>query len=1260
MTRRKKNWRYVVYKDDTVIAYTTTKAEAESEAKKRGTHYVDQTAKLSLERPRHTPEPKRLRGRGSIRPRMFQRPFRRKEGSPQGEMFAMSEGVSFDVGDVVSSRSNSFPGTKVILEMGVGTAKVAQGHDSRRTYIAMVEDLVLRSRKRRNPPEGLYWTKASRYDPKEHLSVPMSDLETTGVAGQVGWVEPSRAAGETWRGDPTSKSTKWTGNFGTNFAGPSAWTYHGYASKSKAKTAVMAAWKKYKRDAIRVLERGETPHFRKRRNPVRKVKGGWQWGTSGKVYKRKSDAEKQAKAIYASGWRENPNLFSNPEAFVNYQSIGDYPRDQAFEAAIKVAESEGATKLGPPPKVSNPPRQLKWRKRYGGYTVGTGRNQLYQISPYNYGGDDTGWLVYFSDKGALGGGARQGRFKTVDEAKARAQAHWDHHSGRHYLDPEPIRSNPQAPEAGDRFAAQHQQFGMFGPEARALEQARAGIATLPVWAQQAVGHDFDEERDVLEAGISDQDRRRRQRFRKSRTATSHLGKTPTGKDRIEIHSTGSLEPLVDFVFDTRTESEPGIKFVLDPFTSTNTSARKYRQPGRWTVKVEGLPEIYRGLRQLPTLSTYHVAKYKSGMKKAQLERLWRGSQSVKKAAKDRKLAERGVEIAERKAQGGLERVMGAVAPYQDTGIPFLMQRKKAILADDMGLGKTYQAIVAANNVVPKRQQILVIAPAAVVGNWAKDDIPNLGGATAVVGSASNIPTTNAREARFVVVSYGSATYQVREGVYARLGRHLLKEHWGCVIFDEAHRLKHTGTERHNFAEKLHSDRLWLLTGTPQANRPRDWYGMLKMIQHPLGASFAEFKKEFGKRKPSLDAEKRRQQRHKRKWEDANRGVHPALQTKFKPLADRPSNFGKFGEVLSPWILRRMKETEIPHLLPEKIRKIVDVTDIPESLQTRKVGQSFAGKREHLAVVKVAATWSRVTKLLAKRKKVVIFSMYTKPLLMFIKKAKDCGIPVVEVRGQGDWSGQAKKRIAKLLFQGEFYPHSFKHKDGTFDPRAWRSAQRFVEGQYPRGVWFNQRRVPTSTLQDYTPDQQARMFPVFVGQMVAASEGITLHKAKDLFINDLSYMPSQLLQSEDRIYRIGAAKYRVIDSEGYETLVSTLKKANALAAKVGGTVEPAPANIWYMLGHSVYDRRVWALLNKKMQQADEIYGALKDPDKAKKELERQEWDDLQGGRRLPIELRRNPVEKKRKGKVSLQKRELLILSEMACPVWPEHGRGDKTI
>lgn len=38
--------------------------------------------------------------------------------------------------------------------------------------------------------------------------------------------------------------------------------------------------------------------------PVRKVKSGYKFGTSGKVYPTKRQAQRQARAIYASGYRK--------------------------------------------------------------------------------------------------------------------------------------------------------------------------------------------------------------------------------------------------------------------------------------------------------------------------------------------------------------------------------------------------------------------------------------------------------------------------------------------------------------------------------------------------------------------------------------------------------------------------------------------------------------------------------------------------------------------------------------------------------------------------------------------------------------------------------------------------------------------------------------------------------------------------------------------------------------------------------------------
>lgn len=38
--------------------------------------------------------------------------------------------------------------------------------------------------------------------------------------------------------------------------------------------------------------------------PIKKVKGGYKWGSHGKVYPTRKQAEKQAAAAYAHGYRE--------------------------------------------------------------------------------------------------------------------------------------------------------------------------------------------------------------------------------------------------------------------------------------------------------------------------------------------------------------------------------------------------------------------------------------------------------------------------------------------------------------------------------------------------------------------------------------------------------------------------------------------------------------------------------------------------------------------------------------------------------------------------------------------------------------------------------------------------------------------------------------------------------------------------------------------------------------------------------------------
>lgn len=52
--------------------------------------------------------------------------------------------------------------------------------------------------------------------------------------------------------------------------------------------------------------------------PVRKVAGGYKWGSTGKVYKTKAEAERQGRAIRASGYSKGGATKSRVNEAGNY------------------------------------------------------------------------------------------------------------------------------------------------------------------------------------------------------------------------------------------------------------------------------------------------------------------------------------------------------------------------------------------------------------------------------------------------------------------------------------------------------------------------------------------------------------------------------------------------------------------------------------------------------------------------------------------------------------------------------------------------------------------------------------------------------------------------------------------------------------------------------------------------------------------------------------------------------------------------------
>ena len=96
--------------------------------------------------------------------------------------------------------------------------------------------------------------------------------------------------------------------------------------------------------------------------PVHKVKGGYQWGKTGKIYKTKAAAERQGKAIRASGYakgglgkwfgEEWTDVKTGKPCGRKKGESRSYPACRPKAVASKISKKEAAKKTGP--------KKVKW------------------------------------------------------------------------------------------------------------------------------------------------------------------------------------------------------------------------------------------------------------------------------------------------------------------------------------------------------------------------------------------------------------------------------------------------------------------------------------------------------------------------------------------------------------------------------------------------------------------------------------------------------------------------------------------------------------------------------------------------------------------------------------------------------------------------------------------------------------------------------------------------------------------------------------
>lgn len=395
-------------------------------------------------------------------------------------------------------------------------------------------------------------------------------------------------------------------------------------------------------------------------------------------------------------------------------------------------------------------------------------------------------------------------------------------------------------------------------------------------------------------------------------------------------------------------------------------------------------------------------------------------------------------------------------PHQIEGVAFLLGRTRAILADDMGLGKTRQAIVALRHAAPNGPY-LVVCPASVKRNWTREiTIAAPDASTHIIEKGSALP----ERPEWVVINYDILAKHIET-----LGR----QHWSGLVFDEAHYLKNHKSVRSRLARQLADQArsnkgndpvVYLLTGTPLTNRPRDLFVLLQLVGHSLGRSFLGFAKRY------CAAE-----RNEYGWQTGG-----------------ASNIEELTVQLHGVMLRRAKDQVLA--LPPKLRTWLPV-DVPKGTgvsDMKKVVELLTGDdkvapgsttsdrrlrgrllgavtkaRQRLASVKVTATLDFVTGAVDQGEKVIVFSCFEEPLQQLARQ----------------FGGSAV----------------------------------LLTGKTPA----SQRQTIVDRFQQ---DENVR---VLLANIIAGGVGLNLTAATQVVFNDLDWVPATHWQAEDRAYRIGQAR-----------------------------------------------------------------------------------------------------------------------------------------
>ena len=449
--------------------------------------------------------------------------------------------------------------------------------------------------------------------------------------------------------------------------------------------------------------------------------------------------------------------------------------------------------------------------------------------------------------------------------------------------------------------------------------------------------------------------------------------------------------------------------------------------------------------------------------------------------------------------------------YQKKGVNWLWLLHSlglgACLADDMGLGKTVQLLCflsALQSETPKKASLLVI-PASLIANWVSEIerfYPDLNIYVAHPDAQPKKVVAEKKKKALDALDLVITTYALTQK-YSWLRAY----DWQYVILDEAQAIKNPGTQQTKSVKALTAQNRIVMTGTPIENRIGDLWSLFDFLNPGLLGNKTEFAR-FA-----------------------------------KTLKDDPAGYGRLRQVISPYILRRLK-----------IDKSV-ISDLPEKVEMK----TFASLSKKQVVFYRKLVRDVETTLTAsegiQRKGLILAS------LMKLKQL--CNHPD-QYLGTGDFREGDSGKFARLRDICEtIYDKRERVLVFTQFKEMTGPLSSFLKGIFGRSGLVLHGSVPVGKRKKIIEEFQGDEYtPFMVLSLKAGGVGLNLTRANHVIHFDRWWNPAVENQATDRAFRIGQKKnvlvHKFLTKGTIEEKIDEMLEAKS---KMSGEVIAASGENW---------------------------------------------------------------------------------------------------